>query len=163
MFTLLYNDILLFTTYGKCLIYGDFNSRTGNLSDIIEMDYDDMDRTCMLDISYDIVDFINKRSSLDNNINEYDRKLITLCQTTDSVIVNGRTVGDISGKMTCHTHNGSSLIDYVLCSHQLFSYIDLKVGDLSSLSDHCLISTEITIPCVHTQAQTSNCMNEGTP
>ena len=101
---------------------------------------------------YDIVDFIIKRSSLDSNINEYGRKLITLCQTTDSVIVNGRTVGDISGKMTCYTHNGSSLIDYVLCSHQLFSYIDLKVRDISSLSDHCLISTEITLPGVHKQA-----------
>ena len=106
----------MFTNYSKCLINGDFNARTGNLSDITEMDYDDMDRTCMLDISYDIVDFIIKRSSLDSNINEYGRKLITLCQTTDSVIVNGRTVGDISGKMTCYTHNGSSLIDYVLCS-----------------------------------------------
>ena len=42
-----------------------------------------MDSTCMLDISYDIVDFIIKRSSLDSNINENGRKLITLCQTTD--------------------------------------------------------------------------------
>ena len=74
------------------------------------MDYDDMDRTCMLDIGYDIVDFIIKRSSLDSNINEYVKKLITLCQTKDSVI-----------------------------------------------------STEITIPVVHTQAQISNCMNKGTP
>ena len=54
MFTLLYNDILLFTTYGICLIYGDFNARTKNLTDVIEMEYDDIDRTCMLDISYDM-------------------------------------------------------------------------------------------------------------
>ena len=108
MFTLLYNDILLFTTYSKCLISGDFNARTGNLSDIIEMDYDIMDGTLMLDISYDIVDFIMTRSSLDSNINDYGRKRITLCQTTDSVIVNGRTGGDNSGKMTCYTQNGSS-------------------------------------------------------
>ena len=40
-----------------------------------------------------------------------------------------------------------------------FSYIDLKVGDISSLSDYCLISTEITLPGVHKQAQTSNCTN----
>ena len=65
--------------------------------------------------------------------------------------------------MTCYTHNGSSLIDYVLCSQQLFSYIDLKVGDISSLSDHCLISTEITLPGVHKQAQTSNYTNHDTP
>ena len=59
MFTLWYNYIILFTTYGKCLIYGDFNAQTGNLSDIIEMGYDDMDRTCMLDISYGIADYIS--------------------------------------------------------------------------------------------------------
>ena len=53
-------------------------------------------------------------------------------------IVNGRLHKDHSiGRMTCYTHNGESVVDYVLTSQANFKIIsDFQIGDFMEYSDH---------------------------
>ena len=47
-------------------------------------------------------------------------------------IVNGRTLGDLAGKFTCHTPRGSSVIDYFISSRSLSNTIfNMYVHDVS--------------------------------
>ena len=73
--------------------------------------------------------------------------------THDLLIVNGRITSDPKGACTWYTHNGSSLVDYVLCSKSIIDRIDLKVEDINPLSDHCTVTTNISlnIPTVHSR------------
>ena len=53
-------------------------------------------------------------------------------------ILNGRTLGDLRGKLTCHTPMGSSIVDYFISSSTLSTDIQsMIVNDLSIFSDHC--------------------------
>ena len=125
------------------MIYGDLNSRCGDLHDYVD------------NIVYceDITNIISSSAVNDDSIvNEYGRTLIDLCITHDLLIVNGRTTGDPKAACTYYTHNGSSLDDYVLCSKSMIDRIDLKVEDINPLSDHCTVTTKISlnILTVHT-------------
>lgn len=57
-------------------------------------------------------------------------------------IVNGRLHNDKSvGRMTCYTHNGESVVDYVLTEPLNFQIIsNFKVGDFTEYSNHAPIS-----------------------
>ena len=67
------------------IIAGDFNSRVGNLSDIIED-----------------VDSIPLRNSIDSHINQHGKNMIEFLEESKFVIINGR--GDIgSNDFTCKT------------------------------------------------------------
>ena len=133
-------------------MYGDLNSRCGDLHDYVDNIVYSEDINNI--VSSDAVNEDNIRSRLsDNSIgNEYGR-LIDLCITHDLLIVNGRTTSDPKGACTCYTHNGSSLVDYVLCSKSMIDRIDLKVEDINPLSDHCAVTTNISlnIPTVHSR------------
>ena len=146
MFDVLYGDILKYNDLGYCIIYGDFNSRCGDLSDFIDSFNDTEDIDCMnYNTDVKLIDITVPRSSEDGVINVYGRKLIDFCIAHDLYIVNGRTASDPEGSNTCYTHNGSSLVDYVLCSRYVVDCIDLKVEDLNPLSDHCSITTSISL------------------
>ena len=73
--------------------------------------------------------------------------LLDFCKADDYLIINGRKVGDISGKHTSHQWNGSSLVDYIITPNQDYDKIDqFSAGEYSPwLSDHCPIYTEINI------------------
>ena len=88
-------------------LVGDFNSRTGRLSDIVELDDSLFD---ILDIT-DVAEFINEnllfcnflknkgipvdRISEDgNNVNNYGRKLIDFCKRCSLYMANGRLHND---------------------------------------------------------------------
>ena len=92
-----------------------------------------------------MVSMIEQRATQDRIVND-GRKLINLCLATHTVIVNGRVKSDPLGSLTCYTNNGSSLVDYVICSSDLIDCIDLKVDDINCLSDHCIIHTYVTLP-----------------
>ena len=140
----LYNDVLMYSEQGYCMICGDMNSRSGCLQDYI--DYDDngdinnvlYDRTCE-------PTRIQPRVSEDKIVNEYGKRLIDLCIANDLIIVNGRTEGDPTGSLTMYNHNGSSVVDYVICSRKILDSLDLKVGDINPLSDHCIIYTRLSL------------------
>jgi hypothetical protein len=44
----------------------------------------------------------------------WHREFLDLCRTTRLFILNGRTLGDISGEYTCLSNKGFSIVDYFL-------------------------------------------------
>merc|ERR1712080_425300 len=63
------------------------------------------------------------------------------------VIANGRTLGDILGKYTCHQKTGSSVVDYLLVAHFVYkNLMHFEIGPYTpTLSDHCPIFATIRI------------------
>ena len=144
IFDILYDDILKYNELGNCIIYGDMNSRCGALFDYIDITIDSEDIECMI-YGADTGNKVMPRSSEDTIVNEYGRKLIDMCISHDLLIVNGRAISDPKGSYTCYTHNGSSLVDYVICSRDIIDWIDLRVEDINPLSDHCILTTNISL------------------
>lgn len=116
------------------LLNGDFNSRTANDFDFVEIednircppcnDYNYANMLSQLDMSY-------VRQSQDKNKNNYGNQLLTFCRNNNMFILNGRVKGDRQGLFTCRQ---SSVVDYFICTHDLLCNIDsLYVLDFSSL------------------------------
>ena len=61
------------------------------------------------------------------------------------MFLNGRALGDSTGKYTCHQPGGSSVVDYGIVEDELFHKINyLRVHEYQpELSDHCQLSTQI--------------------
>ena len=51
------------------------------------------------------------RNSQDKNHNTSGKQLSEICVTHDLKVLNGRTVGDMTGKITCFKYNGCSIVD----------------------------------------------------
>lgn len=126
-------------------LVGDFNSRTGRLSDIVELDDSLFD---ILDIT-DVAEFINEnllfcnflknkgipvdRFSEDgNNVNNYGRKLIDFCKRCSLYMANGRLHNDkFIGKNTC---KDASLVDYLLLSSSVFEKVsEFEIFDFNPM------------------------------
>ena len=78
------------------------------------------------------------KCSMDTVVNTSGTKLIEICLCSDSKLVNGR-IGDDAGigNYTFMSPNGCSVIDYDVCSCDLFPFIsDFIVHDLYSCSLH---------------------------
>ena len=65
-----------------------------------------------------------------------------MCKSARLRIVNGRILGDSFGCLTCHTPNGSSVVDYMIVNEEfLDQLLYFKVLDFrGEVSDHCPIS-----------------------
>jgi hypothetical protein len=126
---------------GDVIIMGDLNGRTGIKADYIEQDSDEH---CPLPELYEI-DQIRPRVNQDHVTNSQGLKLLDLCIANRLRILNGRTLGDITGRLTCYRPNGSSAVDYVLVPENFIDQIQyFKVHEYQAhLSDHCCISTRI--------------------
>lgn len=70
---------------------------------------------------------------------------LDICIGLQLRILNGRTLGDSSGKPTFYGFHGTSLDDYCICSASMMKdVINFKVhGYNPHLSDHCKISVRI--------------------
>jgi hypothetical protein len=93
------------------IILGDFNSRTGDLMPK-ECDVEDEDERNE-NMSFSIF----RRRSEDKTINDKGRKLVNFCEILKLEIFNGNREGDWEGNMTFISKIGTSVIDYILCSH----------------------------------------------
>ena len=60
-----------------------------------------------------------KRNNQDKKENNYGKKLNEYCIATHAFIANGRTIGDLQGKFTCHEIKGSNTVDYAIINEQL--------------------------------------------
>ena len=122
------------------ILVGDFNSRTTGLDDtLLKEKHGNND---VLADFYSKID--SKRCNQDLSGNKYGKKLIEHCVATRSFIVNGRTVGDFQGKLTCHEKEGSSTVDYAVVNESLQTVIrKFEVLDTTVGSDHCPIVLEI--------------------
>ena len=144
MMQMIEKDASIFSKKGHIKLVGDFNARTGTLTDCTVNDKEpndlyvdgDMNGLCMLDSD------IETRDSQDRTICKRGRELIDLCTASRSRILNGRISGDTAGWFTCHNTQGSSVVDYAIVSQDLLDKIlYFEVGDfMGHLSDHCLIS-----------------------
>ena len=116
---------------------GDLNARTANLADFVEDDSVDHVDVLPDDNSADTP---MSGMSADTGTNQFGTCLLDLCKQSGLRIINGR-FGAESGKYTYLTDRGSSVVDYVLATQNLFNHIEyMKVYDPNILSDHCLIS-----------------------
>ena len=98
-------------------ICNDFNARTVRAADFItsdsDADYATYDTQYSPDLKCDI------RNSEDEIICSRGRDMLDLCIQSKMRILNGRMLGDISGKFTSYCSLGSSVIDYCICSDKL--------------------------------------------
>ncbi|XP_060562301.1 uncharacterized protein LOC132721934 [Ruditapes philippinarum] len=97
-------------------------------------------------VDYDGSYFNTPRRSKDSiRGNNYGKFLVNLCCLFDIHILNGRFEGDIDGNFTCFSNDGASLVDYMIASSNLFSYIrNFCVLDRDD-SDHFPLSCELAL------------------
>jgi hypothetical protein len=153
-------DVENFGRRGKILIMGDLNTRTGHLPDFIE--HDD-DKYITVPDSYDTDENfpVKRRNNMDPTIYPatYCSQLTDMCKESGLRILNGRTLGDTVGRLTCYKWNGSSAVDYGIAHHSLLPCIQyFKVHDfLEALSDHCRITTvfKLSYPVIRVQGETN--------
>lgn len=135
---------------------GDFNSRTGILSDSLNVG--DVGTNIRNGLSFDGEMLLNsemndfslmdlQRVSEDLMTNNNGHSLIDLCQSSELKIVNGRFGSDKGiGRYTCFNYNGNSVIDYAIVSACLLAqiiYFCVKPLDKCLSDVHCPISLTI--------------------
>lgn len=147
LFTTIEDDIAQFANEGNVLLLGDFNSRIGEKSDFIENE-----RITVQDMNIELNDKPTKRLTMDKTCNRFGEYLLELCKATNMCVVNWRSgCHDDNGCFTCYTHNGESLIDYVITNYSLMKNIrNFKVHGYKEYSNHAPISFGL---CIQTQVQ----------
>ena len=78
----------------------------------------------------------------EQSTNSYGKQITDLCISAKLRILNGRTLGDTMGRITCYKFRGTATADYSICSASLLnSVLTFEVGDYCPLlSDHCPIT-----------------------
>ena len=137
-YELLEQDIEKFNKTGEVVVIGDFNARTGNKIDFVSYFNDDDAETFVRNSGVTVLGKLK--------INNYGNSLIDICKGLNLRILNGRTLGDSTGKFTCFHYNGQSTIDYIIASENLMQAITtMQVSSPTHLSDHahvsCLLNT----------------------
>lgn len=138
------------------ILMGDFNSRTGEKPDFLNIDEylsDKYGLDFLQSENSEIIDHFYKnkiplqRKNPDKIMNSYGTQMIELCKMANLYILNGRIGQSIqNSKYTC---KDKSVIDYFLSSACLFNVIkDFRILNFSNLySDaHCPVSVSL-----HTQ------------
>ena len=153
MFDMISNDLVdLKARYDlPVLLMGDFNSRTGRLSDFFPEDgfferfvgIDGIDNRVDSAVLDDL-HIPQRRANQDPATNNNGRQLVDLCREHGLLIANGRVGDDLDiGKKTCFNRNvGTSAVDLVVASPELFPcFSNFRVEDFCEhLSDtHCPI------------------------
>ena len=142
---ILNEEVSLYQRKGACMLMGDFNARIGTEADYIE---NEDNRFNQIPTNF-ITDTNNiPRFNRDSTHNAYKEKLLDLCIASGQRILNGRTIGDCFGELTCHKRNGSSTIDFGLINSDLINKVNsFQVGEFQSeISDHCPISVSVRLP-----------------
>ena len=104
---------------GQIVLMGDLNARLGNTLDYTFLNVDDeflyandpeFERMIHVD---DITgnNMTVHRECIDKGSNPYGLRLSELCTMSNMIVLNGRVIGDSSGKYTCYTPNGQSVVD----------------------------------------------------
>jgi hypothetical protein len=139
-------------------MFGDFNARTKNLSDLVDLDVNLLDS---LELPDYIKNKINEekllddlgvslnRISQDSTVNNYGLRLLELCRNLGLYLLNGRADCDEGiGRYTCDER---SVVDYILSFPKLFPHIaHFSVqefdGNFSDKHNALLLSLQILDP-----------------
>ena len=142
-FQILAEETAEYQQKGMVMYMGDFNSRTGSLSEDWNFTSNPSETPGHHSIYLnEDCSNIPKRNNEDPETNLFGKKLLKLCETLGLVILNGRTTGDFFGRLTFHGR-GSSTNDYAICSLPMFRYIQsFYVHKLDWFSDHCRVSVK---------------------
>ena len=92
-------------------------------------------------------DVLQRFSEDKGHTNNNGLLLLDFCKQTGLRIMNGRVGADKGlGKYTFVGSRGSSVVDYVLSSQDLFKSIShFEVHDPNIISDHCLITFQLIL------------------
>ena len=136
-------DTEYFSVRGNVIVCGDFNARTGTLADCIVMD--NVNNQYPLPLNYSQYQ-INSRCSM-HSVQKNGRRLADICIDNSICILNGRSLWDLRGSFTCMSPQGSSVIDYFLCSHDIMREIGMMaVQPFTQFSDHRPLFLTIHLP-----------------
>ena len=144
IFKKLEKDIHKYSTHGNICTIGDFNSRIANQNEsfLINNPFPTNEES---DCDENIKEYINKRNSEDQKKNSYGTLLLKLNNENKLLTLNGRKIGDTTGRFTCHKYNGSSVVDLCICDSHLYNSVSsFKVLPHPWFSDHCPIITTIS-------------------
>ena len=100
------------------MIVGDLNCRFGDKQEHLSF-VDD----CVDDQDYIRDIEIPIRRSLDSKSNTSGMKLLDILNDNTLLTLNGRKVGDSTGRLTYHAYNGSSTVDICITSWDLYDKI----------------------------------------
>lgn len=119
-------------TNTQLAIMGDLNARSGSEDDTDEPHFDPCSS-----YQQELLPDLPKRSNKDLKLNSNGKPFIEFIKANGLVILNGRTLGDIFGEMTCLKYNGCSVVDYMCTSANLYNNVrKMEVCKFSPLSDH---------------------------
>ncbi|CAG2212881.1 unnamed protein product [Mytilus edulis] len=145
----------------NCIIFGDFNAKTGSLPDYIIPDENLVD-IFEFNSDEDILSYMFDYENLPRNSiplhrvtscncapNNYGHKLLNVCKRNNMYIANSRVGNDKGiGKKTC---NDTSVIDYLLLSSNLFPVVkefDIMEFDPLVSDVHCQLHVVIQAPVI---------------
>ena len=158
VFNILENEIACIAEDHEIMICGDFNGRTGRLPDFSAycMSGNDENLPCELpddnltsdhEIRCMFEQGMLTRFSEDSHVNNHGKKLLDLCKTTRLLIINGRLGSDKGiGKYTQSDTTGCSVVDYAICSPNMFGKIrNFFIHDKFPESDHLPVCISIQL------------------
>ena len=117
------NKLAYCNANGSTILLGDLNARTKLLCDYLQNENNDhvpVPPPALYDTDTVATE---TRYNMDKGSNSYGPKFIELCKSVPMRILNGRKLGGLLQKFTCHTALGSSCVDYGAASPELFHNI----------------------------------------
>ena len=149
------DEIAYFSSLGEIVLLGDFNSRIANKQETL-VHYDVFEGECNSSFNDEVADIIERKSQ-DAKKNSFGTKFLEMLEASHLTILNGRTTGDMDGKLTCHKYNGSSVVDYCVTSSEISkNTVQFRVLPPVWFSDHCPLQLILSI-----NNQTSEQRNDG--
>ena len=141
-------EIAFYQSKGGILIMGDLNCRMGQYQENINLaPYDINDESLHKD---EIMDLPTRRC-MDSSINQQGRDFKKVINSSHLIILNGRVVGDMSGMYTCHTYNGSFVVDYCMVTPDIYKHVQyFKILPMEWYSDHTPITASFRIKSTST-------------
>ena len=128
---------------GDIIICGDFNARISDHPGLIEHENDNNEHIPLPD-DY-TPDIFTNRCTMDTQTNNHKKDFLSLILNNRLTILNGRTLGDFKGEITCIRPNGVSVVDYFAVSHDLHSTVQtMKVLTFTHFSDHKPLSLTLS-------------------
>ena len=132
-------------TKGDIIMCGDFNARIGKNLDYIKNEKSGAESFVPIPEDY-VPQDLRERNNQDKKTNSYKKPFLNLLINNKLHILNGRTLGDSLGELTCIKHNGASVVDYFAISHNSSKYIGhMSVLPLTQFSDHRPLSLTLTL------------------
>mgnify|MGYP001809915718 CR=1 FL=1 len=147
------------------MLLGDFNARTGSLSDLPDLELlEGLQREGLG--SFDVNGLMQAplRRNEDIEVNAFGRALLQMCMDKGLLILNGRIMGDTTGKFTFQGPQGNSTIDLFLAPPSLLARArELQVLGLLPGFDHHPVSLDIRVLRKRASSQAKRAVRQPRP